>query len=217
MNPKVSKKMHPHAVKAESKSPAPSEKSDSWFGFLFKPYNVLFAIAALLFLAWCNSSVPSYSWVKKDLLQGGYQYCAVIDKEIQRRTSAVQDPSLKEKIALDTKLEAKLGVEFLILKHIRENTPPDAIILFPPSTVITQKTANITLKWDMAMKAFPSYFLYPRSVVYASEKGRNPLFEKVQYVFILHGWGYEYLDYELPQRSEVDILPIHRENQKTQS
>jgi hypothetical protein len=186
-----------------------SQSADSsWFAFLFRPYNLLFGLVAILFLAWINSSVPSYNWVYNGLLKGGYETCKQIQKEIDRRSQGAS-PEQRKSIAMDTKYEAKVGVEFMVLKYIRDNTPKDAVILFPPSAVISQKDQNLTLSYELSLKAYPSYFLYPRKVVYEWEKGKNPLFEKVQYVFALHGWGYQYLDYQPAQRNIVDILPIH--------
>jgi hypothetical protein len=200
----------PTASTAKKTATTINQPSESWIAFAFKPLNLLFGLMAILFLVWGNTTMPSYHWVHKDLLKGGYELCDMVQKEINKRTQSVHDPILKRQIAYDTKMEAKIGVEFLVLKQIRDNTPPDAVILFPPSNVITQKTSYLTLKFELAMKTYTSYFLYPRTVVYETEKGKNPFFEKAQYVFVLHGWGFEYLDYVPKVKNAVDILPLHQ-------
>jgi hypothetical protein len=209
---KPSGKPQPATATRKTASPAPgrSKESGSWIGFLFKPFNLLFAFAALLFLIWCKTSMPSYQWVYQDLLKGGYQTCQMVQKEIDNRTRGVRDEKQREQIAYDTKLEAKMGVEFLVLKQIRDNTPPDAVILFPPPAVMTQKTSYLTLRYEITMKPYATHFLYPRTVVYEQEKGKNPYFNKVNYVFCLHGWGFQYLNYKPAQFNAVDVLPIHQ-------
>jgi hypothetical protein len=184
--------------------------SGSWLTFLFKPYNLLFGLIAVLFLVWCNKNVLSYNWVYNSLLKDGYKYCGLVQNEINNRTQGVSDPKMKRQIAYDTKYEAKIGTEFMILKMIRDNTPPNAIILFPPPLILTQKTTELTLRYEIGMKPWASHFLYPRTIVYEQEKGKNPFYEKAQYIFVLHGWGFDHLDYEPKQRNQVDILPLHK-------
>lgn len=218
MNPKPSsnrKKPTPtHSASTGAKSkPGIQEtpqKDGSWLGFLFNPFNLLFLFVAILFLVWCNSNMPSYNWVQKDLLRSGYESCDMVQKEIDKRCQNISDPRQKRQIAQDTKYEFKVGLEFVVLKQIRDMTPPDAVILFPPYNVMTQKTSYLTLRYELTMKAYSSYFLYPRTIVYEQEEGKNPMFNKVNYVFALHGWGFQYLDYEPKQRNAVDILPVHQ-------
>jgi hypothetical protein len=184
--------------------------SGSWFAFLFKPYNLLFGLIALMFLAWGNKNVSSYNWVYNGLLKDGYKYCITVQKEIDKRTQTVSDPRMKRQIAYDTKYEAKIGTEFMILKMIRDNTPPNAVILFPPPLILTQKTSYLTLRYEIGMKPWASHFLYPRTIVYEQEKGKNPFYAKAQYIFVLHGWGFDHLDYVPQQQNAVDILPLHK-------
>lgn len=187
-----------------------SAGSGSWFTFLFKPYNLLFGFIAVMFLVWCNKNVLSYNWVYNSLLKDGYKYCGLVQNEINNRSRGVSDPKMKSQIAYDTKYEAKIGVEFMVLKMIRDNTPPNAIILFPPPLILTQKTTNLTLRYEIGMKPWASHFLYPRTIVYDQERGKNPFYDKAQYIFVLHGWGFDRLDYEPKQRNQVDILPLHK-------
>lgn len=187
-----------------------SVSSGNWFAFLFKPYNLLFGFVAILILASLNKNVIAYNWVYNSLLKDGYKYCGMVQDEIDKRTKGINDPRVKRQIAYDTKYEAKVGTEFMVLKEIRDNTPPNAIILFPPPLVLTQKTTYLSLRYEIGMKPWASHFLYPRTIVYEQEKGKNPFYEKAQYIFILHGWGFDHLDYEPQQRNLVDILPLHQ-------
>lgn len=218
MKPKPSTpgKSQANAKKAPSAQPVkPSDSAKSsttggWLSFLFRPYNLLFVFIAILVLTGLKKNVPAYDWVYNSLLKDGYKYCGMVQKEIDNRTRGVSDPAVKRQIAYDTKYEAKVGTEFMILKSIRDNTPPNAIILFPPPLVLTQKTTYLTLRYEIGMKAWASHFLYPRTIVYEQEKGKNPFYDKAQYIFVLHGWGFDHLDYEPQQRNLVDILPIHQ-------
>lgn len=210
MKPTPSTKKAPTAKPVNKTEPAKAASKGNWFTFLFKPYNLLFGFIAILVLTGLNKNVPSYNWVYNGLLKDGYKYCGVVQKEIDRRTMGIHDPVVKRQIAYDTKYEAKVGTEFMILKQIRDNTPPNAIILFPPPLILTQKTTYLTLRYEIGMKPWASHFLYPRTIVYEQEKGKNPFYDKAQYIFILHGWGFDHLDYEPQQRNLVDILPIHK-------
>lgn len=192
-----------------TKAKQPTASNGNWFFFLFKPWNLLFLFLACMFLAWCNNSVPGYHWVYNSLLKGGVQTCQLIDKEIDKQAAAFGNKEKKAEIAQDIKYQAKIGIDYAVLKFIKENTPEDAVIIFPPNDVITQKTQYLSLRQELTMKAFPSYFLYPRKIVYEREKGRNPLYEKANYVFILHGWGYDKLNYKVSDNQAVNILPIH--------
>jgi hypothetical protein len=219
MSPKPDKssvKITPKGNKNKS-MPAPkpatsatAKPSTGWLAFLFKPYNLLFGVIAVLFLSWCNTSIPSYNWVYKGLLTDGYKYCGMVQQEIDKRCQTVSDSRQKAAIAYDTKYEAKLGTEYKFLQFIREATPKDAIILFPPGKVITQKTDYLTLKGELTTKTWVSHFLYPRTIVYENEKGKNPFYDKAQYIVVLHGWGFDHLDYTPNQRNAVDVLPLHR-------
>jgi len=213
MKPTSAKKA-PTVKPSQQPTPKKTPSSGSWLGFLFKPYNLLFGLIAIMFLVWCNKNVSSYNWVYNGLLKDGYKYCGDVQKEINNRTRSVSDPVKKLQIAYDTKLEAKVGTEFMVLKMIRDNTPPNAIILFPPPLVMTQTTSYLTLRYEITMKPYASYFLYPRTVVYEQEKGKNPFYEKAQYIFLLHGWGYDHLDYVHQQQSPVEILPLHKTQTK---
>jgi len=186
----------------------------SWISFLFKPYNLLFCSIAIALLMLLYSVFPSYTWVYNTLLRDGDNFCDIVEKEIDRRTRSVKDPIIKRVIAYDTKYEAKLGVDFMLLKMIRDNTPPDAIILFPPPHILTQKEAYLTLQQEITMKPWVSHFLYPRTIVYEQEKGKNPFYEKVQYILLLHGWGYDHLDYVPKQQGRIDFLPIHQSTKR---
>jgi len=181
-----------------------------WFSFLFKPLNILFGVLAIIFLMWCKSTIPAYKWVQEDLLKGGVEYCGIVQKEIDRRSQSTQDPVLKRKIAYDTKYEAKVGINYIFLKYIRENTPENAVILFPPDSILVKKTNELALKGEIQSKTWVTHFLYPRLVVYEREKGKNPYYEKAQYIILMYGWGYDHLEYKYNQRSNVEILPIHK-------
>ncbi len=194
----------------KAKQPANDPKGGSWLGFLFKPYNLLFAFLVYLILTFCNSKVEGYNWVSSVLMKEGLNACKLTQREIEKRERIETNPELRKTIARDTKYEVKLGADYLVLKFIREKTPKDAIILFPSPDILCKPNQFVSLRRDMGLKAFPSYFLYPRKIVYENEKDKNPLFYKAQYVLTFLGWGYQYLDYQMEPRNGIEILPIHQ-------
>ncbi|HEY0261828.1 MAG TPA: hypothetical protein VGB95_02300, partial [Chitinophagales bacterium] len=108
------------------------------------------------------------------------------------------------KLTLDDKRFLKLD-NYWYLKYLREKTPQNAVILLPPkSAVDTSKEMGLIYGSDWV-----EYFIYPRLCVSEDEKEtKKELYEKVNYVAIVRGWGYDKLHYSPAKFEEEAVLPI---------
>ena len=97
-----------------------------------------------------------------------------------------------------------MGFTYTYYNFVKNNTPADAIILFPTQAQMLEKVI------DRVSKAEITYFLYPRQVVFADETN-NPLFEQVTHIAIVNGYGYEYVDYEIENKEDFAILAIYKQ------
>lgn len=116
-------------------------------------------------------------------------------------------------LTYDQKMEGKLGFAYKYFKFINDNTPEDAIILFPPDTIIRPKgQVHHTKKGMNGYSTNPkwvSYFIYPRKVVYEDRKDEHPeLYKNATHVAVMNTWGYEKLPYRVRQKSQFSVMPM---------
>jgi len=64
----------------------------------------------------------------------------------------------------------------------------------------------------MNRKGYVTYFLYPRQVVYESEKDKTKMYNKITYVAIVNNWGYDKLRYDITEKIPYSVLPINKQN-----
>ena len=61
-------------------------------------------------------------------------------------------------------------------------------------------------------KAWATYFLYPRKLVYDKEKETNHYYKEISHVAIANYGDYSYLEYEVKRKKKYDVLPVRRDN-----
>ena len=150
--------------------------------------------AAIVFLLYDN--IKGYNWLWNSLIVKNLQ---VIKKY----------PDLP----IEKKWEMKCGFDYVYLNFIKTNTPEDAIVLMPLNSAIYPEGEKSDFKnasYSIRNKAWATYFLYPRKLVYEYEQGKNPLYEQANYIAIVNYWGYDKLDYKVTQRYKHHILPIYK-------
>ncbi|WP_294142869.1 hypothetical protein [uncultured Sanguibacteroides sp.] len=92
------------------------------------------------------------------------------------------------------KNEIKHGANFNYLHFLKTNTPPDAVILFPPKdTLLHVKLFKDKLSNSASLRnrIWASYFIYPRKIVYADSLKECPA--EVTHIAIIDKHGYEYV------------------------
>lgn len=152
-----------------------AKKQDKGIPFHF---NLIALVISFFFVLFLYKNFPSYQWLKEELIKENL-------KMIKKYS----------KLSIDEKLQAKIGYDYAVIKMIRDSTPVDAVILFPPSDtcmkIRTRENAQNLNGGGIGSKLWCEYYLYPRKVVY--DKSNDPNEGKVEYLAILAGYGYEKL------------------------
>ena len=176
--------------------------------------NVLSLIALFFLVYYLVGNVKGYTWLKERFIE---QNLEKLDKYSE--------------LTEDQKYQAYFRFNHQFLTFIRDNTADSSIIYMPPDSIIrpdseqnefyTKKRSNSV--WN---KVWATYFIYPRKLVYHREKDEIPNFDRYTHVACVNGWGYEYLEYDVPKnrRAKYQILPrtvdglkaMNERNQKKQ-
>ena len=180
----------------------PPQKFDSFFKFgkqLFKlGKQLLVALVGLFLLNQVEKSSDGYRWMYEDLLK-------------KNMVTIKKYPEY----SLEQRYQMKMGFSMAYIDYVKQNTPDTAVILFPDHQIISDTKdpkQNFSGMVGWCSTKYGYYrFLYPRKVVFESEKEQSPFFEKITHVAIINGWGYEYLSYPVPveYQSINAISPIH--------
>ncbi len=122
----------------------------------------------------------------------------------------------KSNLSLEQKWKLKCGFDFVYLNYIKKNTPEDAVILMPPLSALYPEKERIKTEFNtksaagVKNKAWATYFLYPRKLVYQKEKDSNYLYNKVTHVAIANYWGYDQLNYPTAKKQKYSIMPLNK-------
>lgn len=100
--------------------------------------------------------------------------------------------------------------DFRFVNLIASKTPDTCSVLMPSDEMIfpegQKDIFNRKTSWGIKNKAWAKYYLYPRKLIYV-DKLTPELLNKVDYVAIINGYGYEYLDYDTNSSSLINVLP----------
>ncbi|MDR0605404.1 MAG: hypothetical protein LBG80_13975 [Bacteroidales bacterium] len=144
---------------------------------------------------------PYYDWAYNTLMKGNYETIQQYDT-----------------LSLDQKWEAKLGYTGAYWIYIRNNTPEDAVILFPTHDIFMPEGKTTLFVGEPINKISISRFLHPRKVVQYNEIETNRYGKQLTHVAIANGWGYDYLEYPVANKIDNTVLPIKQtENTQTEN
>lgn len=149
--------------------------------------SILIVVCMVLF-------VPSYRFVWTQFVFG-------------QLSTIIQNPGL----SIEQKLALKLGFHYSYIYLLKNNTPENAIILMPSKNDLFPEGEATEFEKGAAgvhNKAWASYFLYPRILVYQEEQHTNPLYAKVTHIAIANYRGYDKLGYEIKSKEKYAVLPI---------
>lgn len=162
------------------------KKRFSWIGL---SKNLLCLLPAVLLVLLTFSKSPGYNWVYS-MLTGNMEQIK-------------QYPDLD----FDQKMQWKMGMDYNFLLTIKQNTPDDAVILFPGVEVFCQEGSPYHA--ELYNKIYSSRFIYPRKIVLENELETNKYAKEVTHVAIVNGKGGQYLPYPIPLSFQNGVLPIH--------
>jgi len=164
---------------------------------LFLLRNIAGLLFSLILIIILYQKIPGYKWLWDSLV-------------ISNQKMIKKYPDL----SLEQKFEIKCGFDYKYLHFVKNNSPEDAIILMPSKEDIfprgQKSDFNTKGSGGIRNKAWATYFLYPRKLVYEVEKDENPLYKKINYVAIVNYLGYEKLNYEVNKKQKYNILPINK-------
>jgi hypothetical protein len=155
--------------------------------------NVVAGVIAWFVISAVIDGHQSYRWAYHTLMKGNFK----IARE-------------NRNLPIDRRWEAKLGYTYAYLRFVRDNTPEDAVILYPTHEVFFPKGKESRFSGEPGTKMIAIRFLYPRKVVMADEIDRNCYGNQLTHVAIANGWGYEHLEYAVDNRADDTVLPIRQ-------
>ncbi len=156
--------------------------------------NLLFAAAVAAFLVVIFRENSGYSWVWNKLVGDNLK----ISKSSSHLTTM-------------QKYQSKFGIDVGAIEYIAQNTPEDAVILFPPLSIMLSDSASLQFKKDLGgikIRNWTLDLLYPRKLVYFDEKEGNSFFNQITHVVVMDGWGYDFVNYEVEQKNNFAVLPL---------
>jgi hypothetical protein len=179
-------------------SPVSKPKSVQPFDYavwIFK--NIIIGLCVYFAIHYIIDKHKSYNWSYNTLMKDNYN---TIKKY--------------KALSLDRKWEIKLGYTFTYWKYLRDNTPENAVILYPPHDAFFPKEKKTQFTGEPANKIAASRFLYPRKLVSHNEIETNRYGKQLTHVAIVNGWGYEYSGYPVNNKVDNTVLPVkHPTNQ----
>ena len=158
--------------------------------------NLLVMVLCFIIIFVLQKQIVGYNWLWNTLIKENL--------DNQKRF-----PNLTEQ----QKAESKMGYDITYMYYINENTPKDAVILFPESSVVLNDSTPDQPKFRTKQGGIFSalwvqYFAFPRKVVFENEKGKNPNYEKISHVAIVNYKGYDQLPYKVNEKLRLGVLPI---------
>lgn len=208
--PRKKKDKSKQADKAPPSSPSKQKKgTGQHYPGMYIPFlkNVITVVVLFLLTAYLIDNVRGYVWLKDKFLK-----------------SNLEKIKKFEDLTMDQKFEAYFRFDARFLFYIRDNTPDSALILMPPDSVILPADGSTDFNaknknQSVHSKQWASYFIYPRTFIYHRELEDYPkAAESYTHVACINGWGYDKLDYPLPQsqRSKYQVLPRTQAQLKAQ-
>lgn len=134
-----------------------------------------------------------YQWVFSGLLKGNL--------EIIRHNRA---------LTTEQRMGAKMGNDFAYLLFLRDNTPEDAVILWPTMSQFRESVDGhpSMFRGNMCDKLSAVRWLYPRKVVVHEEYGKTSWGKCVTHIGIVNGHNRELLSYPVDSLYTVGVLPV---------
>jgi hypothetical protein len=181
---KDSKKKQKRNLKVEKKKTNPL--------FVFGIKNILALLIAYFIVNVAFKNQSTYEWVYSSLLK-----------------SHMEEIKKNPKATFDERMVMKLGFNYAYLKHLEEQTPEEAVILYPDNDDFHIEGGSFS--GDIGNKLYALRFLYPRKLVLKSEIGENKYANEITHVAIVNGRGFEELPYRIENMFDHGVLPVNIE------
>lgn len=171
---------------------AEPKKRFSWF---YRPLkNMLCLLPALLLISLTFSKSPGYKWTRT-MLESNAEFIQTY-------------PDL----SFDEKMQWKMGDDYNFLLNIKQNTPEDAVILYPTSEAFRKEGSPF--HGEIYNKIYATRFLYPRKLVLEDELETNRYADSLTHVAVVNGIGTAYLPYPVHPSFQHGVLPLHPQDKQ---
>lgn len=144
-----------------------------------------------------------YHWAIHDLALKNLENIEKVKEELRRQGADSTEQSLFE-----AKMAMRIG-NYGFIQYIKQNTPPDAVILLPEGDAEVSNNPRWNFIYD---PEWMEYFIYPRLCLAIGREHEHPdLAKRITHVVIIEGKGYDKLKYEVPegQRPTEAVFPIN--------
>ncbi len=174
-----------------------AKKNKASFNFKMTPSlrflrNIFIAIIVLFIAFFSTREGNLYGWTYKNLLVENIKFALGKYGELD----------------VHQKYVVKMKDNYQYIKLVKDNTPEDAIILFPDRKHFNTERSTMKLSNQLSHPGYISFFLYPRKVIYDNRESIYK--DKYTHVAILDYWGYDKLNYKIDSPVEYTILPVNR-------
>lgn len=158
--------------------------------------NIFLFIFTVIFLIVLYNKNESYKWMYEQMLKGNIDFIK-------------ENPDL----TYDQKIESKFQLDYSVLKTIKDQTPENAIIIFPTRKILdtVRKVNKLPNRNENFLnKDWVEYYIFPRKIIFSEDKNSSKL--QPTFALILGGMGYENLNYQVQseQRKFLEVLLINK-------
>ena len=113
-------------------------------------------------------------------------------------------------VTLDERYTSLLKNTYLYFKLIKDNSPADAVILYPEyEAFFPENEEHVFTNPGVSSKMWAIRFLYPRIIIKQSELESSPYKDKITYVAIVNGRGREFLPYEIDEDANFGVIVLN--------
>jgi len=123
----------------------------------------------------------------------------------------IKDYPLKS-TTIEERYHIVLSKIFSYYQSVEKDTPEDAVILYPSYDAFFPKDKEPMFhNAGISNKMWAIRFLYPRTIISASELEQSPYKDKITHVAIVNGYGVEYLPYKdrLSKNALFGVVPLN--------
>jgi hypothetical protein len=158
--------------------------------------NLLVMVVCLITIFVLQKQVVGYHWVWQTLIKENL--------DMQHKYPKISDQQ---------KGEMKMGYDITYMNYLVEKTPANAVILFPSAEVMLKDTTPDQPKFRTSSGGiytplWVQYYAFPRKIVFANEKGKNPNYNKITHVAIVNYSGYEHITYPIDKSNRLGVVPF---------
>lgn len=176
--------------KTDTKKKSKEEKKSSLPFIVFRNIVAVLAVSTATFII--IKEQPGYNWTYNSLLKGNM-------KTIR----------LYPKLTLNNRFEMKLGMSYDFLNYIKEQTPDNAVLLYPSQEDFFPPGKQSPFQHEPYNKTWATRFLYPRKLVLPNELDKNKYASEISHVVIVNGKGFERIPYPMEHKIEHGVFPIN--------